>query len=240
MIAGKEFPLKGGNYTFDPRLDRLVQFDERSRKFPVRALVPVKRRSYTWSIYARLNQGSEGACVGFSWAHELAARPSVNMVDDDLARMGIYREAQKIDEWPGEQYEGTSVLAGAKVVQKHGFMKEYRWCFGLDDMIQAVGHVGPVVLGINWYESMSVPFPDGFIQVAGGVVGGHAILAFSVSNHSRYFRLHNSWGEGWGDKGTCKVRFEDMERLLHEQGEACVPIGRRVLMKRGLRAPPGQ
>jgi hypothetical protein len=63
-----------------------------------------------------LDQGKEGACVGFAWSHELAAYPVRVEVDDEFARSKIYAEAQKIDEWPGEAYHGTSVLAGAKVV----------------------------------------------------------------------------------------------------------------------------
>jgi Papain family cysteine protease len=229
MIAMKpELKLKGGNVTFDKRLDRLAQFDERSRAYPIRALVPKTLRSYTWSVGAFLDQGQEGACVGFAWAHELAARPKINPVSEDLARNRIYKRAQTIDEWPGEQYEGTSVIAGAKIVQKElAGMLEYRWGFGLQDLRLGVGHEGPAVLGVNWYEGMFNTLPDGFVQVAGGVAGGHAILCYSVNNKEKYFRLHNSWGPDWGQKGTCKVRFQDMERLLDEQGEACFPVKRQ-------------
>ena len=42
-------------------------------------------------------------------------------LDNDFAR-GIYKQAQTLDEWPGDDYEGTSVLAGAKAVQAEGYM----------------------------------------------------------------------------------------------------------------------
>ena len=74
-----------------PRLDRRVQFDERSRAFPIRALVGDRpRRGYTWRGDDEWYPGEHqlplldqcprhgrcgGGCVGFGWALELAARP---------------------------------------------------------------------------------------------------------------------------------------------------------------------
>lgn len=207
--------------------DRRVEFDEASRQFPIRTLVAAKPlRSYTWGCAVVLDQGTEGACVGFGWAGELAARPSVVPdVSNTMAR-GIYAEARTRDEWPGEDYSGTSVLAGAKVIQARGFMREYRWAFGLTDLLGAIGHAGPAVLGINWYAGMEDPDPDGFLHVSGPVEGGHAILAYSVSVPGKFVRVHNSWGDGWGNHGNAKVSWSDLERLLDEDGEACVPIGR--------------
>lgn len=210
------------------KLDRLVQFDERSRNFPIRALVPKKPRSYTWSVNIWLDQGQEGACVGFAWAHELAGKPVIyNNVDNAFARERIYKEAQKIDAYPGEDYEGTSVLAGAQVVQKQlKAMDEYRWAFGLDDLWLAVGHAGPAVLGINWYEGMFDADAKGFVHVTGSIAGGHAIVCYGVNQREKFFRLHNSWGRNWGINGNCAVTFDDMDRLLHEEGEACIPVKR--------------
>jgi hypothetical protein len=160
------------------------------------------------------------------WAHELAATPTrIKDLSDDKAR-GIYREAQKIDEWAGEAYEGTSVLAGAKVVQRSGYMEQYRWCFGLADVLLALAYEGPVVLGLPWYESMYEP-RDGWIKVEGSPVGGHCILATSVRLTSESIKLHNSWGPDWGVKGMALLSFGDLEKLLHHGGEACVPVNRR-------------
>lgn len=220
--------LKGGYKTKDPRLDRLPQFDDRSLDYPVRQLVATKEpRSYTWRCNKWLDQGREGACVGFSMGHELIARPKELLtIDNNYARNRIYKEAQKIDEWPGENYEGTSVLAGAKIVQSLGHFKEYRWAFGIDDLILALGYTGPAVLGVNWYTGMFRTDDKGFIRVSGSVAGGHAILARSVNLRGEYAILRNSWGNDWGTNGDCKISFGDLRRLLQEDGEACIPVGR--------------
>ena len=64
--------LKDGNKTGDIRLDRIKYFDKRSRGYPIRRMVARKKmRSYTWRCNVHLDQGSEGACVGFGVAHEL-------------------------------------------------------------------------------------------------------------------------------------------------------------------------
>lgn len=208
-------------------LDWRPRHDPRSRSFPVRALLAAREpRSYTWSLGVRLDQGSEGACVGFAWAHELAATPMRRPVDEALAR-NIYAEAQRLDPWPGEDYSGTSVLAGAKAVQARGYLREYRWAFGLDDVVTTVGSFGPIVLGLPWLADMVEPDGDGFIHATGRVLGGHAVLARGVSLRGEYVTLHNSWGRGWGRDGTCRVSFADLGTLLADDGEACVPVLRR-------------
>lgn len=228
--------LRDGSKVRDLRLARLKQFDERSRKYPVRKLVKdLERRNRLWGCEIVLDQGEEGACVGAACTHELIARPKpIRGLDMRFARERIYWEAQKIDEWPGgsypeakPRYEGTSVLSGVKVLQRLGYIGEYRWSFALDDLVLAVGHLGPAILGLVWYDSMFEPHSCGYLHVAGKPSGGHAILCRGVNVTERYFVLHNSWGRKWGRDGTAKVSFDEMERLLAEEGEAVVPLVRK-------------
>lgn len=228
--------LRDGSEVKDRRLARLIQFDDRSRKYPVRAVISAKDpRSYTWSCESHLDQGQEGACVGYSLVHELIARPScVTGVNGKFAREQVYWEAQKIDEYKGGEYpgakprsEGTSVLAGVKIIQKLGYISEYRWAFSLKDLVLAVGYKGPAVLGLNWYESMYDINSCGHLHVSGELAGGHAILCKGVDVKSKTFTLHNSWGKRWGRGGDALITWKEMERLLHEQGEVCIPVIRR-------------
>jgi hypothetical protein len=231
--------LKDGTVVQDRRLDRIPQFDARSLNFPVRTLIPqaYPPRSYTWSVPVNLNQGAEGACVGFGFAHELAARPaSVPGMTNDFARQKIYWRAQQLDPWAGGAYpnanpfyEGTSVLAGAQVCTKElKLYGAYHWAFSLDDVIMALGYKGPVVLGVNWYEGMWDTDALGFIRVRGALVGGHCILAHAVDLRNKRVSLFNSWGKNWGIGGKAWISFADLDRLLKEQGEACVPTLRVV------------
>lgn len=211
----------------DRKLDRIPHFDERSRNYPVRALVgATKPVAKVWPCTTWLNQGQEGACVGYSWAHELAAEPHPVKVRDQTAKT-LYRAAQKLDEFPGEDYEGSSVLGGAKAVKGYALLTEYRWAFGLNDLVLAVGYQGPAVLGVNWYSRMFDTDSHGFVKVGGTLAGGHAILCLGVLPKDEYFVLHNSWGREWGQNGEARISFKDMNRLLREQGEACLPVKRR-------------
>lgn len=233
-----DIELKGGQSTTDPRLDRVPLFDEQSRSYPIMAAPVVRRatrpRSYTWSLGTTLDQGMEGACVGFGWAHELIARPAVSTgITNAYARERLYWEIQKRDPWPGGAYpgaspfyEGTAVLTGAQYVKSLGAMEEYRWAFSLQELIMAVGYAGPAVLGLNWYDGMFEPDHKGFIHPTGHLAGGHCILARSVSVRYGRFILHNSWGAGWGMNGTCYITFDELDQLLHERGEACIPVRR--------------
>lgn len=212
--------------------DRIPSFDERSRNFNVRALFAAGEgpRSYTWSCPANLDQGPDGACVGFAWAHEAAAKPQPIGVNYATA-LALYRAAQKVDEWPGEAYSGTSVLAGAKTAQTYGWLVEYRWAFNLHDALTAVSRHGPAVLGINWRTSMFHPDARGMVKADGQVVGGHAILLRGVNVKARTALLHNSWGPTWGGTrwgpGTALVSWDDLGLLLEDQGECCIPVVRR-------------
>jgi len=221
--------------TGDARLDRIVQFDERSRSFPISETTGTKRlRSYTWRCHENFDQGKEGACVAYALAHELAARPAeVRGITDKWMVQNVYWEAQKNDPWPGGSYpgaspfyEGTSILAGVKVLHRKKFFQEYRWAFSLNDVLLGLGYNGPAVLGLNWYEGMFWPDKDGFIKPAGRVVGGHAIVARSVDVRNQRVILKNSWGNRWGLGGDCYISFTDLNTLLHQWGEAVFLVKR--------------
>lgn len=240
-------PLRGGHWTNRTNLDRIRHVDLRSLNYLARDLLTGEQqrepRSYTWSVDVWLDQGVEGACVGAGWAHELAARPGlVTGITMAWARERVYWEAQRIDEWPGGSYEGarpyydgTSVLAGAKVVHAMGLIAEYRWALDVIELANAVSYTGPAVIGVDWYEGMLDTDQDGFIHPAGRWMGGHCLVALGVrvvrdaaggvdwlaSN----FVLHNSWGRSWGANGRARISFVEMA-LLVPGGDFCVPIGR--------------
>jgi hypothetical protein len=254
--------LRGGVLTNDPRLDRiypgvpehLSSLNYLARDIKVRGAVLGEKpfRSYTWSVNQWLDQGQEGRCVEFGLCHEMLARPVVcprGDIDQILAERSIYWPAQQEDQWEGGSYpgaspvyEGTSVLAGARVAARLGYYDEYRWGLDVEDMARMVGYKGPAVIGVNWYTGMFDTDAQGWLHTTGTVEGGHCLLAFAVkvvwkegrvSNlpgavdyDLSYFRLWNSWGPDWGVRGTAKISWTDMKRLIREEGEVMLPVRR--------------
>lgn len=221
--------MRDGTVVGDPRLGRLVQFDERSRSFSAARLVEGQvPRSYSWgAMMSPLNQ-QEGSCVGHSFAHEAAARPMAVKGIARASAMDIYNRAKQIDPWPGEDYEGTSVLAGAKAAVERGWFSEYRWVFGgADELATVVSRAGPCVIGVAWHEGMMTPDAEGWIRLSGAEVGGHAVIVRGYSVKAR-FTIRNSWGPGWGNGGDAYLSHEHMRLLLSNAGEALVPLKRAL------------
>lgn len=258
-----EIQLPNGQTATDPRLDRIYELDWRSLNYTVGQELlgqsaPVYRpRSFTWQLDEYLDQGREGACVGFAFCHELAARPQeVQGVVNQFAR-DVYFDAQRVDQWDGGAYpgaapfyEGTSILAGAQVLQKRGYYESYHWALSAMETAQGVGYFGPAVIGVNWYTGMFNTDPNGFIHPTGRIEGGHAVLVRAVKivyksprtwkfwrertwqdvDFDRsYVTIWNSWGPDWGVKGTAKLSLTNLERLIKENGDVCFPKRTRKL-----------
>jgi len=224
--------LANRSITHDPRLDCIPEFDERSRAFLVRDLVEPDAEVITklWPLETQLDQGNEGACVGFGFSHELAAEPfPVEDVTDAKAR-NIYKRAQQLDEWPGTNYEGTSVLAGAKTCKEGKFLEAYFWATSAREVAQAISHVGPVVIGINWLAGMENTDDAGFIHATGAVRGGHCVCLHGVTNKDGtiWFTGKNSWGSGWGRDGGFFITESDLQILVESNGALCVPTTRSM------------
>lgn len=208
-----------------PILDWNPRYDETSKDYPaIRTAVtrPLFTKIYDCPFW--LDQGEEGACVGFGHSHKSCAGPNVHPKTESDA-FALYRRAQQIDEWEGENYSGTSVLAGAKAAKEAGWILEYRWCFSVEEILQTLCYIGPVVLGLWWYEGMWDTDAAGYIRPTGGRVGGHCLLALGYDHENQRVLLHNSWGPGWGENGRAWISVADLKQLFEvEDGEACVTV----------------
>lgn len=218
-----------------PVLDYVTRHDPRSLNYGVQQLLtPAPVISSWWAGGPVLDQGQEGSCVGHALAGELSASPVRVKGMTHEAAVRLYEHAKQVDEFEGVDYDGTSVLAAMKVGVELGHYEGYRWAFSLEDVKQALLQLGPVILGINWYESMYETTRTGLVQLAGRLVGGHCLLLTGYSSnyagHGETFRWRNSWGTEYGKNGNGYIRAADLQRLLIDQrGEAAVPVGRRLV-----------
>jgi hypothetical protein len=165
-------------------------------------------------------------CVGFSWHAFLRASPVWSC---EPTAQEIYACAKRLDEWPGDDYDGTSVRGGAKALTEiHPRLSEFRWANSIEDMLDWLGFYGTIVVGTEWTQGMMAPASDGVLKVTGPSVGGHAYLISGYSERRKALRVANSWGRSWGDAGRAWLLFEDAEKLIfRDHGEACVALEKK-------------
>jgi hypothetical protein len=212
-------------------LGRLPAPDERDAPYAMRTaveLAPTLPTHRYWDTRYWSDQGPHPHCVGHAWAHWLELGPvSHDGPAPILSPLHIYNDAQKVDEWPGEGYDGTSVRAGAKVLQSLGFVSSYLWAFDAQTVMDAVLGVGPVVVGTWWFSGMFEPDAKGFIYDTGHRVGGHAYVIDGANQRKGTVRIRNSWGRTWGKGGRAWMDAEVLDRLIAADGEACLAIEQR-------------
>lgn len=136
----------------------------------------------------------------------------------------LYREAQGLDEWEGEDYDGTSVRAGAKALQKRGWVAEYRWAKNWSDIEYALMNLGPLVVGTLWTLGMCEPDGNGRIRTEGPEVGGHAYVLNGLNLKSGLLRIKNSWGPEYGRGGHAYIGITEWRDLWADGGEACLAV----------------
>jgi hypothetical protein len=204
-------------------LGRIHAPDLRDLEFPMAAPVSTRTSRFWWAYKVRLDQGQTPRCVAFAWSHFIVDSPTTHpapLVDPDV----LYHEAQTLDEWPGEDYEGTSVRGGVKALSAHAEISEYRWATDINTIAANILEVGPVIVGTNCYTGFFNPDSNNYVHLTGIVEGGHAYKLDGVNVPMRFFRIKNSWGSSWGRGGFARISFDDMARLLTEDGEACLAI----------------
>lgn len=210
-------------------LGRLVAPDARDHRFLLGRPLAVSERPYRY-WYDNVwwgDQGENPFCVGYAWAHFIEDAPTMHFDFRSTPFVHpetIYHEAQQLDEWDGVGYEGTSVRAGAKYLQRLGVIGEYRWAFDADTVAENVLEVGPVVVGTDWYQRMTTPDSNGVLRLDGPIVGGHAYVINGYSRAARRFRIKNSWSRSWGQRGNAWLAYDDLATLLASNGEACLAM----------------
>lgn len=209
-----------------PGFGRLIAPDKRDKQYPMRSLIrrvalPASKMWTSRKAFV-LDQGQTSACVGFSWAGFLEAAPWLHQLTNEDGQR-FYRLAQENDEWPGADYDGSSVRGGAKALASLGLIDgAYVWAQKEQDVWDFIRSKGPVTVGTTWLTGMLKPDAKGYLKLTGGEEGGHAWLILGASASRSAYRMQNSWSESWGEAGRAWIRREDFKALLENLGgEAC-------------------
>lgn len=216
--------------SLDPRLKRHVYHDSRSRLFSF----DTKGRSIVSVTHTRfiniLDQGQVGACTGFAGIGTLGSNPlyktsSTNNIYP-LTQSGalkLYSDAQVIDgrgPYPPND-NGSYGLSIAKALQNAGLISGYQHTFSLNNALLALT-TNPILVGINWYQGMFKPDPDGRVRITGLLAGGHQVMARQIDAPKSRIWFDNSWGPNWGVRGRFYLTFTDFGTLLNQQGDVIV------------------
>ncbi|WP_020606032.1 C1 family peptidase [Spirosoma spitsbergense] len=188
-----------------------------------------------------LDQGQEGACTGFGLAtvaNYLLRRRKIVPDPKPVSSRMLYEMAKRYDEWPGEDYSGSSARGAMKGWHKHGVCGEECYPYNAlkpdgrltqmrtsDALKRPLGayyrvnhkdlvsmHSAMAEVGIL-YATASVH--DGWRNVSEkGVIDfaentiGGHAFAI-VAYDDQGFWIQNSWGVKWGSQGFGLISYDD-------------------------------
>lgn len=189
-----------------------------------------------------LDQGREGACTGFGLAtvaNYLLLRRRVIPDAIPVSPRMFYELARRYDEWPGEQYSGSSARGAMKGWHKHGVCEESAYPYKVDDIdaqgltdartsnaLQRplgayfrVNHKDLVAMHTAIAE-VGILYATCAVHKGWGDVGADGIITQSsemtgghafaiVAYDDQGFWLQNSWGLNWGNAGCARISYDD-------------------------------
>jgi hypothetical protein len=213
----------------DSRLRRHIHHDSMSRRYPIQPRLRTPA-SVRWPRRVSvLDQGTLGSCTGNAGVGCMGTDPFFATVDDtdkwhhlnEADAVALYSAATSADPYGGEyppDDTGSDGLTIAKVLNAMGMISGYRHAFSVADALDAL-QVGPVITGVNWYQDMFTPAPDGTVAITGALAGGHEFVVDEYDAVRGAVGCTNSWGIGWGVAGRFWIRVHDWANLLNQQGD---------------------
>lgn len=188
-----------------------------------------------------LDQGREGACTGFGLAavanHLIRIRVESGDLTPVSSRM-LYEMARRNDEWPGENYSGSSARGAMKGWHKYGVCDEAHWPYvhGKEDSVLSrdrledaqncplgayfrVNHKDLVAMHSAISET-GILYATATVHKGWSAVKSDGLItyqtevtgghAFAIVGYDRDgFWIQNSWGSSWGDQGFARISYYD-------------------------------
>ena len=215
-----------------------------------------------------LDQGEEGACTGFGlaalinyllWKQKLATEDTVdighsdyelrdnavwrwkadfNPTTDRVSMRMLYQMARIYDEWPGEDYEGSSCRGAMKGWHRHGVCTDATWKYSseralrpkegweveaaqqplgayyrinkdsISDLQAAIYEVGAIYASATVHEGWFLRKSRKLPVIKQKKKAGGH--AFAIVGYTPVgFIVQNSWGADWGFNGFGVVTYQD-------------------------------
>ena len=245
MANSKTIKLKTTNKTIIAGVERTLNVrrdlpDIRDRMYEPALIQLQQKTDNREHVKKILDQKAEGSCTG----HGLAAVINLLKVkggkpEFTSSRRMLYEMAKKHDEWPGEDYEGSSCRGAIQGWKNMGVCSEKDWPYKVDpeyltieraiaareNTIGAYYRLRPEIVdyhaAINEVGAIyvSARIHQGWIDLVKDEndlkeidLGGDPIggHAFAIVGYTDLgFIVQNSWGKSWGSKGFALWLYKD-------------------------------
>ena len=186
-----------------------------------------------------LNQGGEGACTGFGLAAVINRLNHIRGRKVAVSARMLYEMARKHDEWPGEEYTGSSCRGAIKGFANMGVCSDNIWPYvankpgtlnvkaandarsntigayyrlknRVSDFHAALNEAGAIFCSAEVHDGWSSSSMNkGVIPFSGKTEKGGGHAFAIVGYNNKGFWIQNSWGIGWGQSGTALWTYED-------------------------------
>jgi hypothetical protein len=188
-----------------------------------------------------LDQGQEGACTGFGLAtvaNFLLRTRKIIPDNKNVSPRMFYEMAKRYDEWPGEDYEGSSARGAMKGWHKHGICTTDIWPYSFkkpdqkltnERIFDAARRPLGAYLRVNHRDlvamhtaitEVGVLYATATVHAGWDNITSNGIIpimdkvlgghAFAiVAYDERGFWIQNSWGPKWGAGGFGLVTYTD-------------------------------
>ena len=166
-----------------------------------------------------LDQGQEGACTGFGLAAVINYQLAKRRVKRQVSPRMLYEMARKYDEWPGENYEGSSARGAMIGWTRHGVCAESLWCKDL----AGAGNLTPQIAK----EAQLTP-GGAFYRVLHTQVRDVHAAVFELGAVYMTIMVHSGWAEP--GPTTVEVRLPKSRNGNGRQvsGKVKIPVIKRV------------
>lgn len=243
---------------FDARPDRVDYRDRRydpplvslPPQYPDPSFITTFLADYTKVHKLVLDQGAEGACTGFglaavinylNWRKHLEEVKQRGRKGGKVPRVSprmLYHMARIYDEWPGEDYEGSSCRGAMKGWHRHGICTDLLWPYkqkfvppkegwqqdaaqrplgayyridkdSVSDLQAAINEVGAVYVSAAVHRGWFLD-ASATLPVIRTQPGETGGHAFALVGYTpEGFIVQNSWGDDWGYLGFAIMTYED-------------------------------
>jgi hypothetical protein len=185
--------------------------------------------------------GPEGTTVGFALAYTIqAAVRAGGRSDLDVSARGIYTLAKRFDEFPGEDYEGSSLSGGLQAARSVGVYSAKEWPYAAKAMPSGVK---PIMKVKSFTQASSIteildslradkvvaasilvtsdfdkPSEDGrvILRLPLRQLGQKGIAIVGYNPNTAEFKFANDWGAGWGAQGYGLIKDTDLAKIIKD------------------------